>query len=217
MLEPDSLISVFLFAFTVSIGAVVSPGPVSAAIVTEAPRQGWRVGPLVAAGHVGLELVIVLLISLGLNSQLATPAVTRVIALAGGMVLILMGGSYLRAVFGGSISLPDPDEEPVGRSTWSLLSLGVATTLTNPFWYAWWVTVAAGYLSQSERVGLLAGPLIFYLGHISADLSWDSALAYATSAGGRWLNDRSYRALTVVTGVFMLYLGAVFIRSGLSV
>lgn len=217
MLEPDSLISVFLFAFTVSVGAVVSPGPVSAAIVTEAPRQGWRVGPLVAVGHVTLELVIVLLIGLGLNSHLATPAVTRGIALAGGLVLILMGGGYLRGAMTGSLSLPDRDELAPGRSAWSLLSLGIATTLSNPFWYAWWVTVAAGYLSQSERVGLLAGPLVFYLGHIAADLSWDSVLAYATSVGGRWLNDRSYRLLTAITGVFMLYLGVVFIRSGLSV
>lgn len=215
MLEPHSLASVFVFAFFVSLGAVVSPGPVSAAIVTEAPRQGWRVGPLVAAGHVGLELLVVLLISLGLNSRLASPSITSAIAIIGGLILLLMGGSYVVGVWKRTLSLPDPDQNRTPRSRWALLSLGILTTLSNPFWYAWWMTVAAGYLAQSEAVGLVAGPVVFYLGHISADITWDSALGLATSAGGRWLNNTTYRMLSALAGGFMIYLGFVFLRSGI--
>lgn len=185
--------------------------------MTEAPRQGWRVGPLVAAGHVGLELLVVVLISLGLNSKLATPSITNAIAIIGGLILLLMGGSYLAGVWKGSLSLPDPDQDRTPQSGWALLSLGVLTTLSNPFWYAWWMTVAAGYLAQSEAAGLLAGPLVFYLGHISADIAWDSALAVATSAGGRWLNNTTYRMLTALAGGFMIYLGFVFLRSGVGI
>lgn len=67
----NSLLEVFVFAFVVSFGAVISPGPVSAMIVTEAPRQGWRIGPLVACGHTLLELLMVLLITFGLSVGMA--------------------------------------------------------------------------------------------------------------------------------------------------
>lgn len=216
MLQPESLLVVYAFAFVVSLGAVVSPGPVSAAIVTEAPRQGWRVGPLVAVGHVFLELIVVVLISLGLKSRLATPSITQAIALGGGVVLLAMGASYLVGAWQGTLSLPDRDLAIPAQSRSGLLLLGVLTTLSNPYWYAWWVTVAAGYLGQSKTIGALAGPLVFYLGHVTADLTWDSGLAYATSVGGRWLNITGYKLLTVLAGGFMVYLGVAFIRTGLT-
>ncbi|MGD8864864.1 MAG: LysE family transporter, partial [Anaerolineales bacterium] len=81
----DNLAAVFIFSFLVSFGAVVSPGPVSAAIVSESPRQGWRVGPLVAAGHTGLELIMVIVISLGLSAGMASPLIQRLISFGGGL------------------------------------------------------------------------------------------------------------------------------------
>ncbi|HEX9796172.1 MAG TPA: LysE family transporter [Anaerolineales bacterium] len=214
MMPTDSPLAVFLFAFGVSIGAVISPGPVSAAIISESPRQGWRVGPLVAAAHVGLEAVVVLLISLGLASGMATPAIQRSVALGGGLLLLFIGGSYLVGVWRGRLRLPKPDAGAPRLTTGRMLALGVGTTLSNPFWYAWWVTVAAGFLSQARPLGW-AGPLAFYLGHLTADMAWDTLLSTATSLGGRWLTDRSYRWLLVLTGGFMLYLGAAFLRTGL--
>lgn len=210
----DSLVSVFGFAFLVSIGAVVSPGPVSAAIISESPRQGWRVGPLVASAHIALEAVIVLLIGLGLSSGMASASIERIIALAGGLLLLYMGASYLHGSATGRLSLPQGQDELPPRSPFSLLSLGLITTLSNPFWYAWWVTVAAGFLTQAGALGT-AGVIAFYLGHISADLSWDSLLALAGSMGGRWLTPGAYRALLLLTGAFMAYLGVVFLRTGI--
>ncbi|MEK6587657.1 MAG: LysE family transporter, partial [Chloroflexota bacterium] len=62
----ESLLAIFVFSFVVTFGAVVSPGPVTAAILSESPRQGWKVGPLIAGGHSLLELLMVILIALGL-------------------------------------------------------------------------------------------------------------------------------------------------------
>lgn len=210
-----SLFAVFQFSFMVSFGAVVSPGPVSAAIVSESARNGWRVGPLIATGHTFLELVIVLLISFGLSFGMAAPGLRFIIAIAGGVVLIWIGGSYLVGVWKGRIHLPEPTDSASLRSPLAFVLLGMATTLSNPFWYTWWVTVAAGYLAQAQAVS--AGAIAaFYLGHISADFIWDSTLAAATSTGRRWLSDRGYRVLIVMTGGFMLYLGFLFLYSALS-
>lgn len=96
-----------------------------------------------------------------------------------------------------------------------LFGLGVATTLANPFWYVWWVTVAAGFLAQAEAIGI-ATLAAFYVGHISADYAWDTFLSASASAGRRVLTNRRYQALIFVTGGFMIYLGIRFFASALN-
>lgn len=210
----ESLSAVFIFSFVVTFGAVISPGPVSAAILSESPRQGWRVGPLVAGGHSLLELIMVVLISLGLAAGMASPLARSVIGSLGGLTLIFIGGSYVLGVIRGRMRLPDRETAVAPRSYLALFALGVATTLSNPFWYVWWVTVAAGYLAQAQALGF-ATVAAFYLGHISADFAWDSFLSATASAGTRILTDRRYQALILLTGGFMVYLGGVFILTAL--
>jgi threonine/homoserine/homoserine lactone efflux protein len=211
-MSAQNLLEVLIFAFVVSFGAVVSPGPVTAAILSEAPRNGWRVGPLVASGHTLLELLMVLLISVGLTSGMATPTVRNVIAIGGGIVLLWIGMNYIYSAWKGKMYLPEVKSQQPKRSPLSLIALGMITTISNPFWYTWWVTVAAGYLAQALTLG---GAAIgaFYLGHILADFSWDTILATATSASRRWLTDARYRILILFTGGFMVYLGVMFLRS----
>lgn len=210
---PDqSLITVFLFAIAVSIGAVVSPGPVSAAIVSESPRSGWRVGPIVTTGHALLELIMVILIGIGLAAGLASPGIQRGIALGGGSLLILLGGSYLASAWRGRMKLPEANRSSPQRSSRALFSLGVLTTLSNPFWYAWWVTVAAGYLLEAQRLGP-ATVGVFYMGHIGTDFGWNSLLSSVTAAGRGWLTPARYRALIILTGLAMAYFGVIFLRS----
>ncbi|MFQ5942172.1 MAG: LysE family transporter [Anaerolineales bacterium] len=213
-MSTDSLASVFTFSFLAAIGAVISPGPVTAAILSESPRQGWRVGPLIAGGHSSLELLMVTLITFGLATIMSAPIASTIIGLLGGVTLFVIGGSYLYAAARGTIRLPDPEEASKPRSYSALFSLGVATTLANPFWYVWWVTVAAGYLAQAQAIGI-ATLTAFYLGHISADFAWDTFLSASASAGRRILTDRRYRALIFVTGGFMIYLGIVFFVNSL--
>lgn len=211
----ESLLAVFGFAVAVSVGAVVSPGPVTAAILSESPRQGWLVGPLVACSHTLLELALVILIGLGLGAGLASPGISRIIALGGGVVLMIIGGSYIVGAARGSMRLPEADFSRPPRSTASLLGLGLVTTLSNPFWYAWWVTVAAGYLAQAQTLGF-SGPAVFYLGHASTDYAWDTLLSSAAGAGRKWLTDRVYRWVILVTGAAMVFFGAWFLQTGLA-
>lgn len=211
---PDSLLSILIPWFIVSIGAVVSPGPVSAAVITEAPRQGWRVGPLVSVGHSILELIVVILLGIGLSAGMASPPIQRAIAFVGGLVLLAMGAGYVLAAGRGTMRLPAPDAAAPRQTPARLVGLGVLMTASNPFWYAWWVTVAPAYLAQAQAFGQ-AGLAAFYLGHISADFTWNTAVAGATHAGRRWLTDGRYRALIGLVGVFMGYLGVRFLLAAL--
>ncbi|HLF25967.1 MAG TPA: LysE family translocator [Anaerolineae bacterium] len=205
----------FAFSFVVGFGAVVTPGPVTTAIISESARRGFIVGPLVATGHALLELVMVGLLVLGLSAGLNTPTLTTAIALLGGVLLLWMGLQMAWGALKGRMVLPRPGGEVRPLNNWRLIGLGAAATVVNPFWYAWWVTVAATYILTSQALGFV-GVLAFYLGHISADYVWDSVLSGVVGSGRRWLTDSLYKWLIVACGLYLVYLGGVFITSPLS-
>ena len=212
----SSFIVVFICSFGVGLGAVVSPGPVSTAIVSQSPSRGWLVGPLISAGHAVLELAAVLLIVFGLSGALAHPAIQTGVALLGVALLLWMGGGLLLGALRGKIHLPGTGSEARLLSRWQIVGLGALTTISNPFWYAWWMTVAAGYLVFYNTVGAWA-VAAFYLGHISADLSWNTLLSGVVGTGKRWITDRFYRGLIVVCGGFLVYLGITFLIKGVGI
>ena len=209
----DSLVAVFIFAFVVGFGAVISPGPVSTAIVSQSPRNGWRVGPLISTGHSLLELVLTLLITLGLATVLARPGIQALIGLVGGGLLLWMGGSMLVGAWRGNVHLPGASSETKLMTKREILLLGMLATITNPFWYAWWVTVAAGYLAQAQALGI-GSVAAFYLGHISADYSWNTTLATVVGSGRKWITGTVYRVIIGFCGAFLVYFGVVFLTRG---
>jgi threonine/homoserine/homoserine lactone efflux protein len=213
-LPTSSILAVLLFSFGIAIGAVVSPGPVSAAIVSQAPRRGWHTGLLVASGHSVLELIMVILIGFGLSTILSGRAIQTAIAILGGLLLVWMGGKMMVDAWKGGVNLPGDGDVEAFKSTRQLIGLGMLATVSNPFWYAWWVTVAAGYLAQARLLGLEA-VAAFYVGHISADFAWDTLLSTTMAGGRRWITPSIYRGLIGLCGAFLVYFGAVFLLEGL--
>jgi threonine/homoserine/homoserine lactone efflux protein len=208
-----SILGVFVFSFVVGMGAVISPGPVSTAIVSQAPRRGWLVGPLLATGHALMELILVILIAVGLGAGLARPGIQVVIAILGGILLVYLGAGMIYDTWRGKLHLPSQDEGISLLSYQQIVGLGVLATLSNPFWYAWWVTVAAGYLASVQALGVTA-IAAFFLGHIVADYAWDTFLSTVVGGGRRWMNDLVYRGILVLCGGFFIYLGCVFLLKG---
>ena len=206
---------IFSASFVLGFLAVVSPGPVSTAIVSQAPRHGWKVGALVATGHSFMEFIIVALIAVGLSTGLAHPSILTTIAIIGGLLLVWMGADMLNGLRQGMIRIPGVDPNAESMTQAQLVRLGVITTLSNPFWYAWWVTVAVVPILEAQNLGLLA-VLAFYLGHISADYLWDTFLSTVISSGKRWISDRIYQGIIALCGGFFVYLGVMFIGRGLA-
>jgi threonine/homoserine/homoserine lactone efflux protein len=194
--------------------AVISPGPISTAVVTAAPRTGHRTGPLISTGHALTELFIVAGLALGLGVVMQRPMVAQVIGLVGGAFLVWMGGGMLWGAARGTISLPTGDETTNPANGLSLIGLGVGATLSNPFWYIWWMTVASRYVLQARALGWLA-VLVFYVGHISIDYTWNSTLGSAVGLGRRWFSNTTYRVLLALAGAFLIYLGVKFVLTAL--
>jgi threonine/homoserine/homoserine lactone efflux protein len=214
MMPTASFIAVFIFSFGMAIGAVLTPGPVTTAIVSQSPRLGWVTGPLVSVGHALLELLMVLLIVFGLSTVLGTPAVQTAIALLGGLLLLWMGGGMLAGALRGRLRLPEPGQAHERLDYRKLLGLGAAASLTNPFWYAWWMTAAAAFLLQAKAAGLyaVAG---FYLGHISADFLWNTALSTLVGGSKNHISQRVYAGLISACGIFLVYLAVRFLVAGI--
>lgn len=209
-----SFLSWCAWSFGVAIGAVISPGPVSAAVVAEGVRRGIRVGPLISTGHALAELVMVGVLALGGSQAAKYPVLAVAISLVGGAVLLWMGGTLIWRTARDRPTLPrsgDPSRLAAGRS---LVGLGLVTTVVNPFWYIWWVGTGGAYVMMTQQQGAFS-LLAFYVGHISADYAWNTFLASAAGSGRRWLSDGVYRGLLIVCGVFLLYTGLRFIWAGL--
>jgi threonine/homoserine/homoserine lactone efflux protein len=215
MLPTSSLAAIFGFSFLVAIGAVISPGPISTAIVSQAPRRGWLVGPLVSTGHSLLELLMVFLLVVGLGTVLAHKRVQVAIAFVGAGLLVWMGASLVWNTWRGRVELPRREGGFEPLSIRRLVGIGLAATASNPFWYAWWVTIAAGYLAQARTISM-AAVLAFYAGHISADYAWNTILSTVVGSGRRWMTAGLYRGLLVACGLFFLYLGWVFLSQGMA-
>ena len=213
MMPTDSFIAVFLFSFSMAIGAVLTPGPVTTAIISQSPRLGWMTGLLVSIGHALTELVIVVLITLGLSSVLGAPNVQIAIAILGGLLLLYMGGSMLIGAAKGEMILPEEDGTKEKLSYGRLFTLGVVTSLSNPFWYAWWMTAAAVYLLEAKTVGwlIVAG---FYFGHISADFVWNLLLSTVIGSGKKLITNKVYSTLISLCAVYLIFLAFKFLIAG---
>jgi threonine/homoserine/homoserine lactone efflux protein len=209
-----SYLGVFAWSFGVAIGPVISPGAVSAAVVTEGARRGLRVGPLISTGHALMELLMVGALALGMGQMLRYPLLASAIGILGGIFLLWMGGSLGRGALRGALKLPRPGEEAGLQANRSLIGLGIATTVSNPFWFLWWIGVGGGYVLATQQDGLVALSA-FYLGHIAADYAWNTLLASVVGSGRRWLSDRIYQGLLLVCGLFLVYTGLRFVWAGI--
>jgi len=209
-----SFLNLFAWSFSVAIGAVISPGPVSAAVVTEGARRGFRVGPLVSTGHALTELVMVVALAVGMDHVLERSVLAAAVGILGGLFLLWMGGTMGWAALQRRPKLPRAGESAGIGTGHSLIGLGVATTVSNPFWYLWWIGVGGGYVLMTRQQGFMS-LAAFYLGHILADYVWNTLLASVVGSGRRWLTDSTYQVLLGVCGLFLVYTGLRFIWAGI--
>lgn len=163
-----------------------------------------------------MELLIVIMISIGLSSILAQPGIQVVLALSGGLLLFWMGGKILLEALKGKTDVQTRETRNIRLNSRQLIGLGVLTTLNNPFWYAWWITVAVNYLTLAHAASI-GGILAFYLGHISADYTGDTMLSTLVGSGSKLLNLNVYRAIFFLCGGFLVYIGIQFLIQAMNI
>ncbi|MBI4297595.1 MAG: LysE family transporter [Chloroflexi bacterium] len=211
MPEPTLLI-VFVTSFVVGLSGALLPGPLLAMDIAQTARHGFWAGPGIVLGHGITEFTVAVLIALGMSQLLDQKAATGAIDLAGGLLLLVMGISMVKNARKARMGL----EANPGRNSTSRLRVplaGAMASLFNPGWVIWWATIGATYVVWALGMGV-AGLVAFYLGHVLADLAWYSLVSGLIATGRRWLRDAAYRGLLVACGLFVLAMGAFFLKWG---
>ncbi len=195
-------------SFMIALSGALVPGPLLAITVSESARRGASTGPLLILGHAILEILIIILILAGLSPFLKHETTRYVISLMGGGMLVLMGIMILKDL---RRIMLDLSAEGEGRRM-NLVLTGIVGSLVNPYWVIWWVTIGLGYLVSSMKYGI-AGVIVFFLGHISADLLWYSAISYVVARGTKIMGEKAYKAVLAICAVFLIFFGAWFIAA----
>lgn len=187
----------------VSLTGVMAPGPVFAAAIAKG-YEDRLAGVWIALGHGVVEFPLMALLFLGVAVVAGTPEVTVVVGIAGGAVLLYLGGStLLRHRWAGGAPMP---HHP--------LLLGVLTTAANPYFFIWWVTVGLALMLRVTPFAL-AGFLAFAVVHWSCDLGWNGFVSATVHRTRRFWGERVRRGVSVALGAFLLLLGGWFLYSAL--
>lgn len=202
----------FTLSFVVGFSGAMSPGPLTVLTVSETARKGMSAPFLIMAGHAGLELMATTALSFGLLAVAGSPRFIGSISVVGGTAMLLLG----LVMFYEALTRPfkvSAREGKTGTGKLRLVGTGILTSLSNPYWTVWWVTVAAGLLVTAAKSGA-ATVAAFYSGHILADLSYYVALGLAVTAGRRFIGGKFYRGTMGALALAMAGFGIMFAMKG---
>lgn len=202
--------TLFVTAFLVGLSGAAAPGPLTTVAIREASRAGFWRGWSVSLGHALPEFLLVVGLAMGLNRWLEAPPVVGTLGLAGGLVLLWMGRGIMLEARGAELPSASAAGPDAGRGAfWS----GAGATLSNPYWFLWWATVGAGYVALS-RSGGWGAVMIFFCGHILADIGWLGLVSGLVATGRRLMTPGFYRGLLWCLGAFLMAFGVYFLWSG---
>ena len=195
------LFILFWVGFSTGLSGAMIPGPLFLYTVSEAFHHGQWAGVKVAVGHLMLEGVFVVLISFGLRAWLSFPLVHYIVAVVGGVGLVIMGGLILARIKGMSLSA-----QPQLVFHGGPLVGGAFFSAVSPGFFLWWATIGTAVLFQGLLKGLM-GVLLIATGHVLADLAWYWLVAFSVERGRTYCTDTIYRGIMRGLAVCLIILG----------
>ena len=207
------LISLFLLAFGVGFSGAMMPGPLLAVDIAETPRHGWTTGPIICIGHGLAEIAIVVVLAWGFVALDQNQTLARVIAIVGGVALLIMGSMMAGDALRNRIAYSG--EKPQRGSRRRLAAKGIVATLSNPFWFVWWATTGLALVVKSMEAGRV-GAVVFYFGHVLSDFVWYTVVSILLWRGRNPIVGKGLRILILLCAAFLLYLGVIFILDGIN-
>jgi threonine/homoserine/homoserine lactone efflux protein len=201
--------SLFAVGFILGLTGAMAPGPLLTVTITESAKRGGHVGPLVVLGHGILEIILLILIVFGLGSLLANRTLYTVFSFCGGIVMICMSIGIIKGLR--TYRLTSITEVP-GKGLHPILA-GIIVSLSNPYWFIWWLTIGMGYVVFAKGLGL-PGILAFFIGHISSDLAWYSFVSYGIHMGRKYVSTPIIKGVLFICSLFLVFFGLFFIAKG---
>jgi len=201
-----SLWVVFSLSFVTALSGALMPGPLltyTIARTVQAPRRGWLTGAQVIAGHAALECLILAGLVAGVVGFLRSPLASKIVGVAGGALLVSMGYGLIREAVRGRVG--DLGGAGTGSVSMHPVLAGALVSMSNPYWWIWWVTIGSAFLVRfhltAERWTALAA---FFLGHELGDLGWYLSVSTVLHLGRRVIPRAVIRGLLAACGVVII-------------
>jgi len=205
------MIPLFFKSYFVAFSGAAMPGPLLVLTIAQCTKNGFWRAPLIIIGHSILEIAIVIGLVFGLSRILGNQIVQGFIGIAGGTFLLWMGTTMIRNIPHLTLDLKVEPEKKVIENP---ILGGILISLSNPYWTIWWVTFGLALLTEANALGA-TGIGVFYIGHILGDFVWYAFIGLMITIGKKLINDKIYRVIIGICAVFVTFLGATFIYSGI--
>ena len=187
------------------------PGPLLTLTIKESLNHSKGAALWLSGGHSLCELAIVGLIVIGISQFIPTETMAGPIGLFGGAVLIWMAyGAFKQSRATLETAGADTSRLP-GRN---LIVRGMAVTVSNPFWWVWWLGLGMALLISAQMAGAI-GVALFYVGHILSDFIWFGFVGFMVERGQKMLGEKFYKNIILVCAILLMGFGLWFIVHGI--
>ncbi len=203
------ILKALLLGLSVGLTGALVPGPMLFATIEISLRKGWLAGPQVMFGHVIVELVLYVLILYGAAS-LVNSCIISAIFLIGGFSLIVFGLLTLKDARVTASSARISQNSPGLRLTSSPTLIGLITSISNPYFWIWWLTAGSALVLKEYELGIIFA-IAYMLGHWTADLSWFTVVSASFSRGKDLLSQKMHKYILYTCGIFLVIFGLYFI------
>lgn len=213
------LLVLFSTSFLVGFSGASAPGPLMTLVLAQSSIGGWRKSLEIVSGHAILEAVLITLLLLGFQTFLETPIFLRSFSLIGSLFLIYSGITLFLDIIKDrafpSQGSEDPPRSKVYTFNPSLILAGGLTSLANPYWLLWWLTVGVSFIAQAKNY-LITGILAFYIGHILSDYIWYLFIGFLGEGLSLPFWRKVYRYILIIASFFLTGFGIYFLRYAIS-
>lgn len=208
------MIEVFANSLLIGYSGAVMPGSLLTYTIDKSIKKGAKSGLIISLGHSLLELLVVVLIFVGVGSYLATETAQMIIGFIGGIVLGFLGITMLRDAYLNKVGINLPSTQ-AAKGGGNMLVAGAVISASNPYFAFWWAAVGLGLILAAYRSFGLAGVILFYTGHIMADITWYCFISFLISRTRRFISQHVYRVIIVVLGLCLVGFGVRFLAYSL--
>ncbi|MHC1755688.1 MAG: LysE family transporter [Methanosarcina sp.] len=196
-----------LLGFTIGLTGALVPGPMLFATIEVSLKRGWLAGPEVVLGHILVELVLSIIILFGAASFVGSGTISA-ISFIGGLALMIFGLLTIKDAKAAASSRASPDASGL-KLTSNPITLGLITSVSNPYFWVWWLTAGSALVLKARELGILIS-VAYILGHWTADLSWFTAVSGSFSRGKALLSQKTHRYILYACGIFLIIFGFYF-------
>jgi Putative threonine efflux protein len=198
----------FLLGLSVGLTGALVPGPMLFATIEISLKKGWLAGPQVVLGHMIVEVVLYVMILLGAASLVDSGTISTIF-LIGGLSLSVFGLFTLKDARDTAYSAQISQDSPSLKLTSSPTLIGLVTSVSNPYFWIWWLTAGGALVLKEHELGIVIA-VAYMLGHWAADLSWFTAVSGSFSRGKNLLSQKMHKYILYICGTFLVFFGLYF-------